>query len=294
MTGTGRRRLLVIDDDSDVLNMLVLALQGGYEVRAAKDGEEGLRAATLIYPDLILCDVIMPAMSGVEVLRHLHLHPTLNSVPVILMTGNQFDAQTQALFQQHPSVRGYIKKPCGVRDVLAAVASVLGTPAPCAPPPAAAPASGPGTPPPAGPSGSGPARPPARQAKPARRYNILIADDDVSFFQFLGLVIPKEDLITQVKTGAEALAKLQASQPDLILLDMMMPDMTGVELLRAMQKDPRLGKIPVIVMTGLNMNAKDASIMKRDFSNLREVLPKPCDIKTLRSTLDLILIRDLA
>lgn len=81
-------RLLIVDDDPDVLNMLRELLAGdGYEVVSAVNGRDGLHRATEVNPDVILSDVIMPEMNGLELCRRLRDDPLLAEVPIILLTG---------------------------------------------------------------------------------------------------------------------------------------------------------------------------------------------------------------
>ena len=82
------RRVLVIDDSEEMRSILAEILSSeGYEVSAAADGATGLAEAATLRPDLILCDLIMPGVSGYDVLRGLRREPQTAVVPVILLTG---------------------------------------------------------------------------------------------------------------------------------------------------------------------------------------------------------------
>jgi two-component system OmpR family response regulator len=80
-------RILVIDDESAVADLLADALrQDGHDPTVAASGELGLVAMEEMHPDAVFLDVVMPDMSGIEVLRRIRaLHPSL---PVVLITGN--------------------------------------------------------------------------------------------------------------------------------------------------------------------------------------------------------------
>ena len=83
------RTVLVVDDSKVVRAMLALQLKPcGYEVVEAQNGREGLEAARRHKPDLILLDVRMPVMSGVEVLSALRQDPAFAATPVIMLTAD--------------------------------------------------------------------------------------------------------------------------------------------------------------------------------------------------------------
>ena len=79
--------ILVIDDYSDARELLSTFLRGkGYNVIEAEDGVEGLLKATANYPDLILMDLALPEMDGVETARRIHAQPKLSRVPIFVVS----------------------------------------------------------------------------------------------------------------------------------------------------------------------------------------------------------------
>jgi len=83
---TGRRILLIDDDEMFALAMARLLEHAGYTVRCAEDGAQGLRMAAEEPPDAILLDFMMPVQDGFAVCRQLHEMPGLAQVPVIALT----------------------------------------------------------------------------------------------------------------------------------------------------------------------------------------------------------------
>src|SRR5436190_24054078 len=80
-------RVLIIEDNKANLELVEYLLKAsGYTTLAARDGEEGGRAARKQHPDLIICDLQMPIMDGYEVVKHLKNDPLLRSIPVIAVT----------------------------------------------------------------------------------------------------------------------------------------------------------------------------------------------------------------
>lgn len=79
---------------------------------------------------------------------------------------------------------------------------------------------------------------------------ILIIDDDVDTLKLVGLIVQRQGYEVQVaSSGPQALAMLQSDAPDLVLLDIMMPEMDGYEVARKMREDPRTAEIPIIMFT---------------------------------------------
>ena len=116
-------RILVIDDDSDIREVVGEALQfAGYEVSTARDGREGLVGARSFRPDLILLDLMMPGMSGWE-FRAVQLRDAaLREIPVVVVTALGHDPDIQ--------VAAVLAKPFRLDDLLAEVRRCCGDPAP--------------------------------------------------------------------------------------------------------------------------------------------------------------------
>ena len=119
-TQQSRKRVLVIDDDLDVVTYLEAILRdNGYEPLCATDGTEGLALARRHLPDLICLDIVMPDPTGVRVYREMRDDPALAGIPVVMITGIQPEFKE---FIHHrkivPPPDGYIAKPFAVSDLL--------------------------------------------------------------------------------------------------------------------------------------------------------------------------------
>lgn len=108
---------LVIDDNGDIRKMLSELLNGDYNVITAKDGKEGLSRAARYVPDVVICDVMMPEMDGMECCRRLKNDEQTSHIPVLLLTASSMD---EARIEGYDSgADGYISKPFNA-DVLKA------------------------------------------------------------------------------------------------------------------------------------------------------------------------------
>ncbi len=86
------RTILVVDDEVDLLELLTYNFEReGYRVETATNGVQGLEAARRAPPDLIVLDIMMPGMDGIDVCRRLRQDPLLQSVPVIMLTARTED-----------------------------------------------------------------------------------------------------------------------------------------------------------------------------------------------------------
>ena len=88
-----RTRALVIDDNPDIRSMVSTLLAADYEVLTAADGQKGLKMAMKYVPDLILCDVMMPVMDGLECCRRLKTEEATSHIPVLMLTACTMDEQ---------------------------------------------------------------------------------------------------------------------------------------------------------------------------------------------------------
>jgi CheY-like chemotaxis protein len=84
-----KKTILLIEDEKDMVVMISARLNAnGYSVVTALDGEEGLKVAGEIKPDLILLDIIMPKINGFEVCSRLKKNPETSSIPVVIITAS--------------------------------------------------------------------------------------------------------------------------------------------------------------------------------------------------------------
>jgi CheY-like chemotaxis protein len=113
-------RILVVDDEHDLLETLQMVLEmEGYAVDTASTGQEAIEKISAIVPDLVLSDVMMPVMNGLELLKRLKEHPQYRAIPVIITSAGSIDAE---------AMRGsdaFLKKPVDLDVLLRTFARVL-------------------------------------------------------------------------------------------------------------------------------------------------------------------------
>ena len=104
--------ILVVEDNEDLRLVLQTELEDDYEVLLAKDGREGLELAVLHVPDLVITDIMMPVMFGLELCKELKTNEVTNHIPVVMLTArSKEDEQIEGL--EH-GANDYISKPFSV------------------------------------------------------------------------------------------------------------------------------------------------------------------------------------
>ena len=118
------QRILVVDDDRDIVRFVELNLSlEGFEVQVAFDGAQALALATASPPDLILLDVMMPVVDGVEVVRRLRAQASTASVPVVMLTAKSLSADK--VVGLTAGADDYIVKPFDTLELVARVRTTL-------------------------------------------------------------------------------------------------------------------------------------------------------------------------
>jgi signal transduction histidine kinase/DNA-binding response OmpR family regulator len=221
-TGEHQSTILVIDDDPVVRELLPRSLAGlGMHVVTAADGQEGLRLAQMLAPDLITLDVRMPKMDGWSVLTSLKSMPDLASTPVIMLTIVDEWNRGFAL-----GAVEYLTKPIDSDRLVRLVEHH---------------------------------RRDRVIAESAATDYILIVEDDAGLRELLYRTIEQVGgNAVAVADGRTALAQVAQSHPSLILLDLMLPDMDGLQVIDELRVSPTGQTIPIIVLT-----AKDLTVEER-------------------------------
>ena len=104
------RRILVVDDDVDILSVMEIILSmKGFEVEVSSRGENTFPKVDSFKPDLILLDINLPKIDGLEVLKSIKNDPKLSLIPVIILTTSDDDKDILKSYQAHANC--YITKP---------------------------------------------------------------------------------------------------------------------------------------------------------------------------------------
>lgn len=220
-----KKRILFIEDEQVLGDVLTKKLQGaGYEVTLVRDGGEGLKQIGAQKPDLILLDIILPTMNGYEILEERKKDPSLAGIPVIIISNSGQPIEIDRALAL--GVKDYlVKAQIEPEEVIAKVRAYVG-------------------------EGESAVADPAAQH--LAHHKILWVEDDQFLSSILAVKLSHEGCTgLYAKNGEEALGILDHETPDAILLDLLLPGMSGFEFLKAVRANPRLSHVPVIILSNL-------------------------------------------
>lgn len=217
--------ILVVDDDPDAVNLLQLYLEAeGYSVTGACNGETALQLAVELQPAVILLDILMPGLDGFMVLEKLKANVATQDIPVVIVS---------ALAEQEKGLSlgavDYLTKPIDRQRLLQSVSQLT--------------------------------RLKSREGKfPA----VFIVDDDKELVDLvrIHLLMGGNFRVTCAYNGREAIEKMKKQSPDLIILDILMPEMDGFEVIEALKSNPLTRHIPVIILTAKDLTEKEREALQ--------------------------------
>ena len=224
-------QILIIEDNETNLDLMVYLLKAyGYTPIVARDGREGLQAATAKAPDLIICDLHIPKMDGYEVGRQVKGHPNLSKVPLIAVTALAMVGDRDKVLAS--GFDGYLPKPIVPETFVRQVEAFLRPEQRSNQLPIISAAAG----------------EPAKH--PAKRATILVVDDSpVNLNLIRSTLEPFGYQVILAPGPKEAMELARQTRLDLILSDLHMPDQSGFEFLQRIKADPQLRSIPFLLFS---------------------------------------------
>jgi DNA-binding response OmpR family regulator len=275
-------RILSVDDDTDILKFIEMVLSDKYEVVTSSLGKEALIKCKECEPDLVILDVMMPDMSGFEICHEIRKMTATKNLPIIMLSGLDNPQDHKSGYKEGASY--YMTKPVTPERLLRNVELQLESSGPPRAkklsleqiksrkswqdqePKAAAKSK---------PSSTAPVTKPV--SKEIRRPRILMVDDDPDILRMLELIFQNEYELVTSNNGMDALRKATSYDPDVLILDVMIPKINGFQVCSAVRKLDRLAGLPIIFLTG-----KDDPKLKELSRQLNAVyLMKPVEAHVL-------------
>ncbi len=282
--------VLVVDDEADVRRYLEEALtDAGFRVETAEDGLQALEKVRRNPPDLISLDLVMPRHSGAKFYHELRKDKLFSRIPVLIVTGHARDDLGRADFEEMtmsgPGV--YLEKPVHPDTYVAAVRRLLGMESAEAPEPQ--------------PEDLG--RELSRAISDADREAlqealdvlrrkkgnemksqkiILVVEDEPDQIAYLEALFSDHGYtVITAENGREGFAKAKSNHPDLITLDISMPEESGVRMFRDLQAESATSNIPVIIITGVTHDFKRFIESRKQLRPPQGYFDKPLDREAL-------------
>ncbi len=207
--------ILAIDDDPDVIYLLQENLgEAGYRVAGALGGEEGMQKARKLRPFAITLDIMMPNKDGWQVLHDLKTDAATRDIPIIVLSIVDKKALGYRL-----GADDYLVKPLDSEAVLAALNRLTRS----------------------------------NGGVPPRR--LLIVDDDPQVVDIVRQLLEERNYeIEAAEDGIAALEVVARARPDVILLDLVMPQLDGFGVIEQLEQDPNYRGIPIVVLTAKTLS----------------------------------------
>lgn len=234
-----RKTILVVEDNPQAAQLLCIYLaEAGYDTVVATDGDEAVEMAREINPFAITLDIMLPKKDGWQVMQELKGFQDTYDIPVIIIS--IVDDQS---FGFSMGAVGYLVKPID-KDQLTHTLSNLELMSKT--------------------QGAAP--------------RILVIDDNPEDLKLIGSILHSEGYgVLEALDGISGVAKAIKEHPDLIVLDLLMPGMSGFDVVKALQDYPDARRIPIIICTVKELNAEDREMLN---NNVRSIVQKGEDAKT--------------
>jgi two-component system NtrC family sensor kinase len=218
-------RVLVVDDSLTFReSMRAWLSDAGYEVITSASGEEGLRHAAITRPDAIIVDGIMPDMEGATVIRRLRLDPGLAATPCLLLTASEGASNEIAALDA--GADSYVRKTDGPEVILLRLTAAIRS------------------------SAESSARTRGESALGPKR--VLAVDDSPTYLELLSENLRAEGYeVVKARSGEQAMDLLAVEPIDCILLDVVMPGLSGTEVCARIKASVTLRRTPLILLTSL-------------------------------------------
>jgi len=241
----GPLRVLIVDDDLEARELLTDTLSNeGHTPVTARYAAEALRILATSRVDAVVLDLLLPGRNGFEVLSDMRADPRLSQLPVLVLTIKDLSEQErETLAGQGAQI--FIKGAGWRLELLKQLRRL-------------------------------------RHVGPRKR--VLVADDNPAGRDFVRESLAEHvSAIIEAADGREALAKIRETHPDLVLLDIQMPEMDGYAVVREIRADPALQGIRVIALTAFAMQGDRERALEAGFD---DYITKPVTIAKLKAQLE--------
>lgn len=223
-----QKKILIVEDEISLLSAIEKKLKiEGYQTITAVNGEEGLEKIKNEKPDLVLLDILMPKIDGMEVLRILNKEGILPGLPVIIISNSGQPVEIEKTLEL--GIRDYlVKANFDPEEVVQKVNSIINK-----------------------------ENNKNENKSEIKKTKILIIEDDQLLLDLCSTKLRKDgfdvDIAIDANTGMEKIKQ----KPNLILLDIILPGINGFELLEKIKNDPdkELSQIPVIILSNLGQES---------------------------------------
>jgi CheY-like chemotaxis protein len=258
MNASGKTILLVEDTDAVIIQMKEILVQQGYKIMVARNGNEALNQIEHQIPDAMILDLMMPEVDGFEVLKRIRNEEKTDHLPVIILTA-KYVTKEELAFLKSNSIYQLIQKGDINKDqLLNTVAQMMFPEAVKVDVPATKPSRIPisGTP------------------------LVLVVEDNPDNMTTIKALLDGKCQIIEAEDGRTGVEMARKHQPHLILMDIALPGMNGIEALIEIRNDEKLEFVPIIAVSASAMKGDREDFIALGFDSY---ISKPIDNKAFQA-----------
>lgn len=305
-------RVMVVDDEEDVRRIIGATLKPKYEVVEAHDGLDGLEKLERYEPDFIILDVMMPLVNGFEACEIIRKNPKFRQVPVLFLSAlsakedikkgygvgatlyltKPFDPvrlvkNIDLYFEEH-AVSQYGKQ-LSIEEIDAQQTSVGGEKVETTSEDATAPEETPKEAPERAGSALDSAPTESLRGEKGKHVHydlprVIVVDDDLNILEIISLALADKFEVIKATDGIQAIEKVVRYEPDLMVLDIMLPKMSGYQICQSIRHNRTFGTMPIVAISAKGAQ-KDKNYALR--LGVNEYLVKPFEPQQLIAILEL-------
>jgi len=235
--------LLIEDNEPTIIQMKDFLEENEYGILLARDGNEALEIISRIIPDSIILDLMMPGIDGFKVLKSLRESERTAQVPVLILTAKHITKEELSFLKQNHVHQLIQKGDVNRAELLNALLAMM-------------------FPEEAGPTQSGLIRK-QRKGKPL----VLVVEDNPDNMITVKALLSDEFKVLEAANGNTGYELAKKHMPDLILMDIALPDSDGLAIFTAIRKEPGLQHIPIIALTASAMISDREAILAHGFDS---------------------------
>jgi PAS domain S-box-containing protein len=211
--------VLVVEDDPAAAKLLsIYLMEAGFSVEVAADGDAGFEKAKNLRPSLITVDILIPKTDGWELLTRLKADQATASIPVVVVSIIDERGRGFSL-----GAADYLLKPVDGEVLVRVIQRAV-----------------------------------RNNARDQRGRSVLVIDDDPVILELMDAVLRPEGFeVLKAKDGRHGLQIARERNPDLVVLDLLMPEMNGFEVVDAMHGSPETASIPIVVLTNKSLSREE-------------------------------------
>ncbi len=255
--------LLVEDSEPAVVQIKDFLESSGYKILVARNGYEALHLIGQTIPDAMILDLMMPEIDGFEVLKPLREADATAHIPVLILTAKHITKE-ELQFLKRNNIHQLIQKGDVNRsELMKAVEAMV-------------------NPPTVGTNVVPQAELQSIEGKPV----ILVVEDNLDNMTTVKALLADNYIVVEAVNGKESIEMAKIHKPHLILMDIALPEMDGIEAFRKIRNDAQMQHIPIIALTASAMISDREAILSYGFD---AYIPKPIDAKVFFRTINEIL-----